>query len=41
MVAPSRVINGVDKVLSIADDSTKIIAGHGPLGNKKQLASYR
>ena len=35
------VINGVDKVLSIADDSTKIIAGHGPLGDKKQLASYR
>jgi len=35
------VINGVDKVLSMADDSTKIIAGHGPLGDKKQLASYR
>jgi hypothetical protein len=26
------VINGVDKVLSIADDSTKIIAGHLSLG---------
>jgi cyclase len=35
------VINGVDKILSIADDSTKIIAGHGPLGDKKQLTSYR
>jgi len=35
------MIRGVDKVLSLADDSTKIIAGHGPLGDKKQLASYR
>jgi cyclase len=35
------MIKGVDKVLSLADDSTKIIAGHGPLGDKKQLASYR
>jgi len=35
------MINGVDKVLSIADDSTKIIAGHGPLGDKRQMASYR
>ena len=34
------MIKGVDKVLSLADDSTKIIAGHGPLGDKKQLASY-
>ena len=35
------MIRGVDKVLSLADDNTKIIAGHGPLGDKKQLASYR
>jgi cyclase len=35
------LIRGVDKVLSKADDNTKIIAGHGPLGDKKQLASYR
>ncbi len=35
------MINAVDKVLSMADDSTKIIAGHGPLGDKEQLASYR
>ena len=35
------MIVAVDKVLSLADDSTKIIAGHGPLGDKKQLASYR
>jgi glyoxylase-like metal-dependent hydrolase (beta-lactamase superfamily II) len=31
----------VDKVLSLANDSTKIIAGHGPLGDKEQLISYR
>ncbi|MDX2434749.1 MAG: hypothetical protein QNK14_09085, partial [Desulfobacterales bacterium] len=30
-----------DKVLSLADDSTKIIAGHGPLGDKEQLTSFR
>jgi len=35
------MINGVDKVLSVADDRTKIISGHGPLGDKKQLAGYR
>jgi len=31
----------VDKVLSLADDRTKIIAGHGPIGDKGQLTSYR
>jgi cyclase len=35
------MIIAVDKVLSLADESTKIIAGHGPLGDKKQLESYR
>ena len=35
------MIVAVDKVLSLADESTKIIAGHGPLGDKKQLESYR
>ncbi|MEN8246025.1 MAG: MBL fold metallo-hydrolase [Thermodesulfobacteriota bacterium] len=35
------MIKGVDKVLRIADDQTKIISGHGPLGDKKQLQSYR
>jgi cyclase len=35
------MIKGVDKLLSLADDSTKIIPGHGPLGDKAQLASYR
>ena len=35
------MIKAVDRVLSLADDSTKIIAGHGPLGDKKQLVEYR
>jgi len=35
------MIKGVDKVLRVADDQTKIISGHGPLGDKQQLASYR
>ena len=35
------MIKGVDKVLRIADDQTKIISGHGPLGDKKQLQNYR
>lgn len=35
------MIEGVDKVLSLADDDTKIIPGHGPLGDKTQLLSYR
>lgn len=34
-------INGVEKVLALSDDKTKIIAGHGPLGNKAQLIEYR
>lgn len=35
------MIKAVDKVLSLADDNTKIIAGHGPMGDKEELASYR
>jgi glyoxylase-like metal-dependent hydrolase (beta-lactamase superfamily II) len=35
------MIAAVDKVLSLADDRTKIIAGHGPLGDKEQLTSFR
>ena len=35
------MIKAVDKVLSLADDRTKIIAGHGPLGDKEQLTGYR
>ena len=34
-------IQGVDKVLALADDNTKIIAGHGPMGDKAQLTRYR
>ena len=35
------MIKGVDRVLRVADDQTKIISGHGPLGDKKQLQAYR
>jgi glyoxylase-like metal-dependent hydrolase (beta-lactamase superfamily II) len=35
------MIIAVDKVLSVADNSTKIIPGHGPLADKEQLKSYR
>lgn len=35
------MIKAVDKILSLADDKTKIIPGHGPLGDKEQLTSYR
>lgn len=34
-------IRGVDKILSMVDDDTKIIPGHGPLADKAQLESYR
>lgn len=35
------IIEGVDKILALSDDDTKIIAGHGPIGNKAQLKQYR
>ena len=35
------MIKGVDKVLRLADDQTKIISGHGPPGDKAQLQAYR
>ena len=35
------MIKGVDRILMLADDKTKIIPGHGPIGNRKQLKSYR
>jgi cyclase len=35
------IISAADQVLSIADDRTKIIPGHGPLGTKADLQSYR
>lgn len=34
------MIQAVEKVLSLADDQTKIIPGHGPLGDKKQLEEF-
>jgi len=35
------VIAGADELLGRIDDNTKIIAGHGPLGNKTDLKAYR
>lgn len=35
------MIRGVDQVLALADDRTKIVPGHGPLGNKAALQTYR
>lgn len=35
------MIKAVDRILALADNNTKIIAGHGPLGDKEQLTSYR
>ncbi len=34
------MIKGVEMMLQLADKTTKIIPGHGPLGNKKQLNAY-
>lgn len=35
------MIRAADQLLTVADDKAKIVPGHGPLGNKSQLASYR
>lgn len=35
------MISAADKVLALANDSTKIIPGHGPLSNKKDLTAFR
>jgi cyclase len=35
------VIAAADRGLAIANDATKIIPGHGPLGNKAELRAYR
>jgi cyclase len=35
------MIAAADKILSFADNSTKIVAGHGPLGNKADLTKSR
>jgi glyoxylase-like metal-dependent hydrolase (beta-lactamase superfamily II) len=34
-------IAAVDKILSLAGNDTKIVAGHGPLGNKADLTNFR
>jgi glyoxylase-like metal-dependent hydrolase (beta-lactamase superfamily II) len=35
------VIETANRVLFLCDEETKIIPGHGPLGNKKDLMAYR
>jgi cyclase len=35
------MINAAESVLSLTDNETKIIPGHGPLGNMADLAAYR
>jgi len=35
------MIDAADKILSLADDDTRIVAGHGPLGNKADLTNFR
>lgn len=37
----SGVIRGVDRVLGIINDSTKVIPGHGPTGTRASLRAYR
>ena len=34
-------IAAADKILSLADNDTKIVAGHGPLGTKADLTKFR
>lgn len=34
-------IAAADNILSLADNDTKIVAGHGPLGNKADLTQFR
>ncbi len=35
------VIAGVDAILEVTDSDSKIIPGHGPLGNRSDLQAYR
>jgi cyclase len=35
------MIVAADKILSLAENDTKIIAGHGPIGNKADLMKFR
>ena len=37
----SGTIAGATKLLAVADDKTKIVPGHGPLGTKADLTKYR
>ncbi len=37
----SGMIAAADDILSLADNDTKIVPGHGPLGNKADLAKFR
>ena len=37
----TNMIAGADKLLAVADNNTKIIPGHGPLGTKADLKKYR
>jgi glyoxylase-like metal-dependent hydrolase (beta-lactamase superfamily II) len=37
----SGMIAGAEKMLALADNSTKIVPGHGAVGNKADLAKYR
>lgn len=37
----SGMIAAADKIISLADHDTKIVPGHGPLGNKADLAKFR
>jgi cyclase len=35
------MIAAADKILSLADNDSKIVAGHGPIGNKADLMKFR
>jgi len=34
-------VKGGDTILALVDNDTKIIPGHGPVGDKAQLENYR
>jgi glyoxylase-like metal-dependent hydrolase (beta-lactamase superfamily II) len=38
---PDGVIAAADRALALADDSTRIIPGHGPVSSKAELKAYR
>ncbi len=39
--AINGMIRGTDQILDIADEKTRIVPGHGPLGDKAALTRYR